>query len=227
MQPYLIVGGDIINRHHKVCQILSTNFENIFGDKGTIDPHIFLLNEKTIGIEKIRQLISFLALKPFSEEKKIALIDEAQNMTKEAQNALLKTLEEPSLNSFIFLLTPWKNFLLPTIISRCKIIDLGLKNISWQDFKKQKGVFLGLLTAKKSERLLWTEKNKDLIKDREYIIFLIDLGLTVLRDYLIQRKYNDKKRLIAIIKRFLKMKRVVSTTNVSPRLTLENLLLQC
>lgn len=227
MQPTLITGADSHNRQQKVCQILKLNFETIFGTKAANNPHLFLTNDAPIGIEKIRELISFLSLKPFSEEKKMVIINEAQNITREAQNALLKTLEEPSINSFIFLLTPWKNFLLPTVISRCKIIDLGLKKASWHDFEKRKKLFLNLLKSKTSEKLIWAEKNKDVIKDREHVVSFIDVGLIVLRDYLIQGKYSDKKRLIGIIKRFLGAKKVLQTTNVNAKLTLENLLLHC
>jgi hypothetical protein len=78
----------------------------------------------TIKIEKIREAIQFLSLKAFRLENKFLVIKDAQNLTHEAANAFLKTLEEPPKNSFIALCTSKQEGLLPTIISRCRKIFL-------------------------------------------------------------------------------------------------------
>lgn len=71
-----------------------------------------------IGIGAIRNLRNFMSTKPMSNRFKIALIDDAHLMTREAQNALLKILEEPSGDKIIFLISSSQDNLLPTILSR-------------------------------------------------------------------------------------------------------------
>jgi len=89
------------------------------------DPDCLLIEQGTIGA--VRQAKTWLAKKPFSGQKKIVIIIEAQNLTIPAQNALLKTLEEPPAESLIILTTPNPALLLPTVVSRCQIIHLQQK----------------------------------------------------------------------------------------------------
>lgn len=86
------------------------------------NPDIALINQETgWGIDQIRSLKHFLSQKPFAHQNKIAVIENAQNLNLESQNALLKTLEEPGENNYIILTAPNTSSLLPTIISRCHI----------------------------------------------------------------------------------------------------------
>lgn len=85
-------------------------------------------NGNAIKIEQIRDLKQTLSLKPLNGTKKATIIYAAQNLTSEAQNALLKTLEEPPEDTVIFLCTPNENLLLPTIMSRCEIVRLQNQN---------------------------------------------------------------------------------------------------
>ena len=75
-----------------------------------------------ITVEQIRGLIRKLYLKPSIGKYKAALIDEAQAMNAEAQNGLLKTLEEPPGDAVIILVTPDSRRLLETIRSRCQTL---------------------------------------------------------------------------------------------------------
>jgi len=65
-----------------------------------------------------------LSQKPYHQSQKIAFLPQANKLTLPAQNALLKTLEEPPANSLIILLAPHDNLLLPTIVSRCHQLTL-------------------------------------------------------------------------------------------------------
>ena len=78
----------------------------------------------TIGVEDIRKVTGDIAIKPYSSEKKIYIINEAEKMTVQAQNALLKTLEEPPEYAVILLLTTNVDALLPTIQSRCVLLTM-------------------------------------------------------------------------------------------------------
>lgn len=78
----------------------------------------------SIGVEDIRGLTNDVAIKPYSSAKKIYIINEAEKMTVQAQNALLKTLEEPPAYAVIILLVTNVDTLLPTIQSRCVILTM-------------------------------------------------------------------------------------------------------
>lgn len=78
----------------------------------------------TIGVEDIRKVTGDIAIKPYSSARKIYIINEAEKMTVQAQNALLKTLEEPPAYAVILLLTTNVDTLLPTIQSRCVLLTM-------------------------------------------------------------------------------------------------------
>jgi len=78
--------------------------------------------EQEISIGKIREIQHQLSLFPYRGPYKIVIIDSAHKMTKEAANALLKTLEEPTKNTVLILISSAPQFLLPTVISRCLLI---------------------------------------------------------------------------------------------------------
>ncbi|MDE6015097.1 MAG: DNA polymerase III subunit delta' [Acetatifactor sp.] len=88
---------------------------------------IRLSHEKpnTISVDDIRsQINNDVAIKPYSSPYKIYIVNEAEKMTQQAQNALLKTLEEPPEYAVILLLTANVNALLPTILSRCVVLNM-------------------------------------------------------------------------------------------------------
>lgn len=88
---------------------------------------IWITHEKpnSIGVNDLReQLITDIQIKPYSSKYKIYIIDEAEKMTVQAQNALLKTIEEPPEYGVILLLTINADGFLPTILSRCAILNL-------------------------------------------------------------------------------------------------------
>ena len=80
---------------------------------------IGLEDGETIKINQIRTMQAKILEKPIISEKKVYIIKDADLMTKEAQNCLLKTLEEPPKYVCIILLANNENMLLPTIKSRC------------------------------------------------------------------------------------------------------------
>ena len=79
----------------------------------------------TIGVDDIRQQINAdIAIKPYSSRFKIYIMNEGEKMTVAAQNALLKTLEEPPSYAVILILTTNIHSLLPTILSRCVVLNM-------------------------------------------------------------------------------------------------------
>ena len=99
-------------------------------DKGHF-PDLILIypNEKgNINIDRIRELKQILSLR--TTAKRVVIIDDAETMNDEAQNAFLKTLEEPPPDTTIILISSNLNYLFSTIISRCKIVKFRRLNIS-------------------------------------------------------------------------------------------------
>ncbi len=102
---------------HSCKQALSDNHPDI----------IRVTHEKpnVISVDDIRaQVNNDVGIKPYSGARKIYLINEAEKMTVQAQNAILKTLEEPPAYAVILLLTTNVNALLPTILSRCVVLNM-------------------------------------------------------------------------------------------------------
>lgn len=101
-------------------------------------PDIIRVNHEkpgTISVDDIRiQINNDVAIKPYSSPYKVYILNEAEKMTPQAQNALLKTLEEPPEYAVILLLTGNVNALLPTILSRCVV--LNMKPVSDELVKK-------------------------------------------------------------------------------------------
>ena len=78
-----------------------------------------LPRKQEISIEQVREIERTLNYRAFTGRKKIALLDPASLMNFSAQNAILKTLEEPPKDSLLILVSPSSGGLLPTLLSRC------------------------------------------------------------------------------------------------------------
>lgn len=92
---------------------------------------IYLQHEKpaTISVDDIRKQVNDdVSIKPYYGPYKVYIIDDAEKMNQSAQNALLKTIEEPPPYAVILLLTDNADTFLPTILSRC--ITLNLKPVA-------------------------------------------------------------------------------------------------
>lgn len=95
------------------------------------NPDFILIEpENNIQISQIRDLIWKLSLRPYSAQFKVAVIDQAHLMNKDAQNCFLKTLEEPKGNSILILITEHPEMLVSTILSR-------VQNIKFLPVKKE------------------------------------------------------------------------------------------
>ena len=110
-------GTEPCNECRSCKQALSKNQPDI----------IYVSHEKpnTISVDDIRALVNNdVAIKPYSSKYKVYIINEAEKMTVQAQNAILKTLEEPPAYAVIVLLVSNVNSLLPTILSRCVTLNM-------------------------------------------------------------------------------------------------------
>ena len=120
-------GDEPCNKCHSCRQAMSGNHPDI----------IRVTHEKpnSISVDEIRvQINEDIQVKPYNGKYKIYIVPDADLMTVQAQNALLKTIEEPPSYAVIFLLTENADSLLPTICSRC--VMLKLRNIKDKLVKK-------------------------------------------------------------------------------------------
>src|SRR5581483_9591256 len=83
-------------------------------------------NKKEISVDQVREIVSFIKLKSPGKEniRRLVLIENADSMSVEAQNAILKTLEEPNSDTAFILTATYEKSLLPTIVSRCQKIEI-------------------------------------------------------------------------------------------------------
>jgi len=108
---------------HACKQVISGNHPDL----------IYVTHEKpaSIGVDDIREQINdTVMIRPYSSHYKVYIVDEAEKMTIQAQNALLKTIEEPPAYVVMMLLSTNQNLFLPTILSRC--VQLKLKPLQDQ-----------------------------------------------------------------------------------------------
>lgn len=122
------------NRAKAPCQECDSCIKALSGNHPDI---IFVSHEKpnSIGVEDIRNQINHtIQIKPYSGEYKIYIMNEAEKMTVQAQNALLKTLEEPPAYAVFLLLTVNTEALLPTITSRC--VNLNMRPVAGDVLKE-------------------------------------------------------------------------------------------
>lgn len=167
--------------------------------------------EKAVGIADVREIQKKTYFSPLRGDYKGILLDATSGITLEAQNALLKTLEEPPESTLIIVLVQNLGEILPTILSRCKIVQLSL-----QKNHTDTSSVLKILNSKNGvgERLKLAQ---DLSKDKNEALDFLESLIVDLRKDLIT---NYKK-----VKSIQKFYTVIKNTNVNLRLALENLFL--
>lgn len=206
----------------------------IVADHGRERQDVLLIKPegKSIGIDRIRELKEWLSLKPSKGTRKTAVIFEASEMTIEAQNSLLKTLEEPPLSTIIILTTQNKQSLLPTIVSRCFLKELKSQTNKKESLAEGEGKTIlsikFVLNLSTKDKLDLIEENAKKITNREEILPMIDGWIEQIREDIINdmsSKNVELKNKIAIIDQLINAKSVISETNASIRLLIESLLL--
>lgn len=105
---------------------------------------------ESIKIDAVRELVARIRLRPFMAAKKIFIIHNIEDLTTEGANALLKTLEEPSVNSLLILTTAVPERVLETVKSRCHVTpfvpsssrELAARLVQYYDEDKDRARFL-------------------------------------------------------------------------------------
>lgn len=135
--------------------------ENIIADLGFSKNHpdlMWFTPEEKLGIELARKIKDFLSLKPYQSKGQVIVLTTAQNLTPDAQNALLKTFEEHGEGVNLILGVEAEEQLFPTLVSRCHVIYLPSDKTdlnSEDDFRKEIDL---LLTNSIEDRFKFIEK---------------------------------------------------------------------
>ncbi|SHK74907.1 DNA polymerase-3 subunit delta' [Clostridium cavendishii DSM 21758] len=120
---HLIIGEDGIGK-----SLLAKEFAlQMLGkqeDREYVDIVKYIPKKASLGVDEVREIITEVNKKPYEGDKKVIIIYEGNKMTVQAQNALLKTIEEPPLGVFIIILAESSELILDTIKSRCQIHKL-------------------------------------------------------------------------------------------------------
>lgn len=227
---YLISGGESRERLEKGLEIA--------GDCRLSPLDLFLIQPlRTIGIEEIRQLKTKLSFKPFASPYKAAVIHEGEKLTLEAQNALLKILEEPPPHTIIILTAPSSDMLLPTLVSRCRLVRLSRKKkaLPGEEITQSTENLIGIWKGNLSFKLKIADEAG---KTKESALIWLEKMIPVLREIIMSRFFPQDssfsspltlkpdgltaKQLTALIRNFEKT-RILIEKNVNPKLAMGNL----
>ena len=221
-QALLFSGPDKIGKRD-----FAVDFARGLAGESAVNPDLLILEPEkgVIGIKAARDLLNKLSLKPYAATCKVAVIDQAHTLNKEAQNCLLKFLEEPAENTYLILVTAFPFLLLDTVRSRLQKIRFfaktkdGFTGGDLEKLLKQNLVFR-FKYAKESE-----EKN---------IAEILDNWTTDLRSALLSKAKGEVRqewadysleKISEMIKNIQKTKYLLFSTNANQRLALEMLFL--
>jgi len=220
MQSFLISSKDRDEAFKKAVYLCSKNKIN----KIDIDSINF---EKSVGIEDVRGVQEKIYLKPIKSKTKAIILKAYNGLTIEAQNALLKILEEPPNNTIILLLTETVSQVLPTILSRCKNIAIDDKREKFS--KKERDQIIEAISSLSSSGIGKRLKlAQDFGKSREEAIVWIEKMIIILRKNIIEEINEDtafEQNKIKILQKMQETYTIIKTTNVNQRFALENLFL--
>jgi len=181
--------------------------------------------KEQILIEQTRKVRLFLANKSINHSWRMVLIEKAHTLTKQAANALLKTLEEPGKKQIIILVAEKLNTLPNTVISRCQIIKFlpttdgvnilkqKIKNEDYQEWKN----FFAEKTINRKIALLDKYLNK---KTQAQLKEILDIWLMIWREILLENTSKNKARVI--IQELLAIKKI---NNINIKMHLENIII--
>ena len=172
-------------------------------------------DETKIYIEDIRDLKSYLSLKPYFGPYKFVIINDADRLVPEAANAFLKMLEEPSPFTIIILVSSKPKFILPTVLSRCEKVQFLPSHEKEIDKETAKAVdeFMKISKEGICERMQYAEK---LFVGKDYQNLVVGLIHTL------RARENPNHK---VLKNLLKLNSLLSQPQFNHRLALENFLI--
>lgn len=189
-----------------------------------IHPDFVRIDESPVPIQKIRDLKRVFSLAPFVAQRKIAVIEHAETLHKEAANAFLKLLEEPRGEAVFILLANARSNLLPTIYSRA--VEIRFPHVSSfeveeaiaQKYREFSEVFAGATLYQK-----FMEARKYTLASKEDLLKMLDLWLCELRNDVRSKEFGHS---LDLMHRIFQVKSLLVTTHMNPELLMEELSMQ-
>jgi hypothetical protein len=231
----IIYGGSKKTRKKRAVEIVSKIFKKVLGwDDLNKYPDIRVQEipneKKSIGIADVKEAIRYVNEKPFSAKSKFLVVNSANTLTREAQNAFLKTLEEPPSYTTVILLTKTLNDLLDTVVSRCRKIRAAAekKVLEESDNKMILNVsaipteisFKKILRLGVGERFEWAgEFSKE---EREDVVELLEKWLADARELMLNSPSVERLQDVKLV---YSTKKYLENTNTGVRLALEALVI--
>lgn len=192
----------------------------ILSEVGITNPHpdlLYLDPSQKLGIDTARKIKQTFSIKPHSLKGRTVVLEDASKLTYDAQNSLLKTLEELPANSSLILGANSTNYFLPTVLSRCQIIKLDnspanenhIASVVVDEIEK-------LMTAEVADKFEYIEKLKNKPQ------FLLDLTV-FFRAKMIEKPHS--KQISEYLKKLMQAQEWAGA-NVNIRAILEYLMLE-
>lgn len=210
MHAYLIIGNEI---DKKIEEILA---------RYQVKPiyTTILIPSPSHGIAAVRQIRESLVIRITGiGEYRAIIIKDAHLMTTQAQNAFLKTLEEPPPDTIIILTSPKEDLMLPTIISRCTIISTQVKSQNI-NFEEEEKIFQKLSNGSIGEKIQFVE---EMGKDRQKALNFVEQQLKFFHQQIHAPTPEVEAQTEVKINAFISARQDISN-NVNPKMVLFELL---
>lgn len=176
---------------------------------------LYIATREKLGIEQARKIKEHFVFKPHSAKGRMVVLEDVSVMTIEAQNALLKTIEELPKEAILILGTTSASNLLPTILSRCGIVNIEAGNYDKLEYHSKFSKDLEkLLDSRVEERFEYVEK----LKEKEDFLHFLTFAF---REFLLKTKLAETK---IFLEELLQAEKYVKQ-NVNIRAILEYLML--
>ncbi len=131
------------------------------------NPDVFMVSNDLLGVDEAREATDFLSRKSFAEDGLKFVVLAADEISHEAQNALLKSAEEPPEGSVIFVLVPPMAHILPTLLSRALVVE----HLKDQDDKEAEK-FLAATMPERQAKAAALAKKKDIRRIKSFVFAL-------------------------------------------------------
>lgn len=154
MIPKILISPSLETRVGEIEKILSS-----FGLKNPHPDVLYFEADSKLGVAEAKKIRGFLSFKPYQAKGRGVVLEDASSLTMEAQNGLLKTLEEPPESAVIILGARSDANFLPTILSRCQVVRLQATGNSEQE-KDYSQDIQRLISSDISARFEYIEKLK-------------------------------------------------------------------
>lgn len=219
----IIVSSSLQDRIEKINNILAENKLSF----NHPDLLIFDDDEK-LGVEAVKKIKEFFSLKPYSAKGKGIAILSSQKLTLDAQNSLLKILEEPPENAIILLGADSDKNFLPTILSRCQVVSLESHalpsgaRVKSSELEKYYPDIEKLINSNMDERFAFVEK---LEEKEEFIRALVSFFSNVISsNQSVISNDSEKSRILDFSNKLLDAEKYLSSKG-NQRAILEYLML--